>query len=136
MTTFKNTPLPYRTLTDSWPRAIPGATPVAAAEATRTIAGLQGLLRTLTTDVGAAELRERARIACQLHDELGQHLVLVRLKLGELRAAPPCQTQRLVDDLIDLVGQTAAAARSITFDLGQPEDGSLLFGKGRVTLRG
>lgn len=136
MTTLKNTPLPYRTPKGSWLGGVPRTTSAlsrsapapAAAEAARTIARLQCLLRALTTEVGAAELRERARIACQLHDDLGQHLVLVRLKLGELRAAPPCQTQRLVDDLVDLVGRTGATARSITFDLGQPAWHDGLFG--------
>ena len=82
----------------------------------------------MAAEVGAAEVRERERIACQLHDELGQRIVLVRLKLGELRAASTPDALRVIDELTELVGQTAAAARAVTFDLGQPAWHGGLFG--------
>lgn len=66
------------------------------------------------------QTRERERIACLLHDELGQHLVLIRLKLGEMRAAGGAASPRLVDDLTDLVTQFAQATRALTCDLTPP----------------
>jgi signal transduction histidine kinase len=124
----KPTPLLHRRTTPSWPGATALALPTFARarptttvdDAARTIRRLQGQLRTMTVDLGAAELRERERIACQLHDELGQSFVLVRLKLGELRHAEPCRTPALIDELTELVAQSAAAARATTFELGRP----------------
>ena len=115
-------------MTTSWPGASALALPafararpaMAVDDSARTIRRLQAQLRMMTVDLGAAEIRERERIACQLHDELGQRIVLVRLKLGELRRAGPCPTQVLVDEVTDLVAQTAAAARAATIDHGRP----------------
>jgi signal transduction histidine kinase len=97
-------------------------------DAARRIQRLERQLRTMAAEINAAEVRERERIACQLHDELGQRIVLVRLKLGELRAAAADDLPRLIDELTELVGLTAAAARAATFDLGQPAWHGGLFG--------
>ena len=70
--------------------------------------------------VRLAQARERERIACLLHDELGEHLVLIRLKLGEMRAAGGVATPRQLDDLTDLVGRFAQATRALTSDLAPP----------------
>jgi signal transduction histidine kinase len=101
---------------------------MAPANAARRIHRLEQQLRTMAAEVGAAEVRERERIACQLHDELGQRIVLVRLKLGELRAASTIDAPRVIDELAELVGQAAAAARAATFDLGRPAWQGGLFG--------
>ena len=135
MTLSKHTPSPQLPGTNSRPSRLALATlatarvsSAPAAEAARTIAWLHGHLRTMTAEVDTAERRERERIACQLHDELGHHLVLVRLKLGEVRAASPCEVQGLVGELTELIARTTAAARSITFDLGRPAWHDGLFG--------
>lgn len=77
-------------------------------------------LRTLAYEITVAEARERERIACGLHDDIGQLLVLARLKLGELREACSDDAAVLADDLLGLVGQAARATRSATFDLCSP----------------
>ncbi len=118
---FKSPSLSDRRPARSWPGG--GTT-----EATRALQRLQEQLQTMTTAIGAAELRERERIACRLHDELGQRIVLVRLKLGELRAAPAGDVLSLLDQLTQLVADTAATARAVTFDLGQPAWHGGLFG--------
>ena len=129
---FKNHPAPHRRMKTSWPVAAAIAPPVvlppAACDDARTIALLQGHLRAMTAEVAAAETRERERIACRLHDELGQHIVLVRLKLGELRAADTDAMTALIDELATLVARTAEAARAVTFELGRPAWQGGLFG--------
>lgn len=77
-------------------------------------------LRTLAYELTVAEARERARIACGLHDDLGQLLTGARLRLGELRQACQGPARALVDEVLGLVGQAAQSARSATFDLCSP----------------
>ena len=81
---------------------------------------VQRHLRTLAYEITVAEARERERIACGLHDDIGQLLVLARLKLGELREGTQGEVAALADDVIDLVAQAARATRSATFDLCSP----------------
>lgn len=77
-------------------------------------------LRALAYELTVAEARERARIACGLHDDLGQWLTLARLKLGELGPLVDGPAQALVGEVLHLVGQAAQSARSVTFDLCSP----------------
>ena len=83
-------------------------------------AGVLGLIQ----ELGAAEVRERERIARGLHDEIGQLLAMAVMKVSELRATPP-QTQgqtraRLIDDLGELLNQAVSATRNATFELSCP----------------
>jgi signal transduction histidine kinase len=79
-------------------------------------------LRALAYEVTVAEARERARIAAGLHDEIGQILTLVGLKLGELRKTTGLHATAagLVDEASVLVGQAVQATRSTTFELSCP----------------
>jgi signal transduction histidine kinase len=89
--------------------------------AKRTLRVSERKLRALAYEVTVAEARERARIAAGLHDEIGQILTLVRLKLGELREAGlQGMAAGLVDEASALVGQAAQATRSTTFELSCP----------------
>lgn len=76
-------------------------------------------LRTLAYEVTVAEARERERIALGLHDDIGQILAIIGLKLGELSALGDAQ-RALVDELRGLVSQAARATRSATFELSSP----------------
>jgi signal transduction histidine kinase len=128
---FKFHPAVSPHMTISWPggvAAAPAVRPGDSAEAARTIDCLAHQLRTMAAEVGTAEARERDRIACRLHDDLGQQIVLVRLKLGEVRAAEAQEIPALLEELSRLVAQTCAAVRSATFDLAEPAWDGGLFG--------
>jgi len=78
-------------------------------------------LRTLAYEVTLAEERERERIATGLHDDIGQVLAIVGLKLGELgEAADPAARAELVGELRGLVQQASRATRTATFELSCP----------------
>ena len=97
------------------------------AGAKRRILQLERQLEALAQDCRRAETRERERIACRLHDEVGQQIVLIRLKLGELAGAGRLAPERLLGELDLLAAQAAATTRALTFDLGaSPADAGLL----------
>jgi len=78
-------------------------------------------LRALAYEVTVAEARERERVAHGLHDDIGQSLALMMLKLGELgQAVAGGPEAALVNELRALVVQTSRATRSATFELSCP----------------
>lgn len=67
------------------------------------------------------EERERHLIAADLHDYVGQNLVILNFKLGALRkslSAP--EAARHVDELRDLILRTIEYTRSLTVELSPP----------------
>jgi PAS domain S-box-containing protein len=78
-------------------------------------------LRQLTNELSRVEARERQQIAVCLHDEVGQSLALLRLKLGGLAAtldAGPAQTAiaQIRGQLEEVIDQT----RTLVFELSPP----------------
>lgn len=76
-------------------------------------------------NVLAAREAERLRVARDLHDELGQHLLALRLELWRLAQTEeadgtPAPRQR-VRGLLPLVDETMAAVRRIAADLRPPD---------------
>ncbi len=78
-------------------------------------------LQALAFELAAAEARERERLADGLHDEVGQLLVLVRFKLGQLAAGPhSIGGDPVLQELRALLTQAAEATRRATFELRSP----------------
>ncbi|MCP3961141.1 MAG: PAS domain S-box protein [bacterium] len=81
----------------------------------------QEQLRRLTSELALAEERERRRISRGLHDQIGQTLALVQMKLGELRhEALDTDARTRTEELSELVDQSVQAIRSLTFELSSP----------------
>lgn len=81
--------------------------------------------RAILPSVLAAREAERLRMARELHDELGQHLLALKLELSRITRAgdgdgPPALRQR-VHGLLPLVDDTMAAVRRIAAGLRPPE---------------
>ena len=81
----------------------------------------QGQLASLAVELSVAEENERRRIASELHDQVGQNLILARIKLArlskELTGNISHQGFTEVNDLLD---QSVQDIRSLIFQLSPP----------------
>lgn len=78
-------------------------------------------LRALAAEVLMAEERERRRIATQVHDRIGQHLAVTRLKMGLLlKRRSSCCLLTELKELEGFVDQVIQDARSLTFEISPP----------------
>ncbi len=81
----------------------------------------QGQLRALTLELSLAEERERRQISVGLHDQIGQNLAMVKIKIGELQGSEPSSgSTRCLEEIRELIDQTMRATRSLMFDLSSP----------------
>ena len=94
--------------------------------------GLEEMVRNYERELHDAELamvslesrveeRERHLIAADLHDYVGQNLVLLQFRLGALQkslSAP--DALRVLEELRDIIGQTIQYTRSLTVELSPP----------------
>jgi len=66
--------------------------------------------------------QERRRLSRDLHDEIGHHLVVLKLYLGmisgELDQAPPARVREKLDEATGLVSQAIQSVRRLILDLG------------------
>jgi signal transduction histidine kinase len=66
--------------------------------------------------------QERRRLSRDLHDEIGHHLVVLKLYLGqisgELDQAPPARIREKLDEATGLVSQAIQSVRRLILDLG------------------
>ena len=66
--------------------------------------------------------QERQRLSRDLHDEIGHHLVVLKLYLGlivtELAKARPSRIREKLDEATDLVSQAIQSVRRLILDLG------------------
>jgi PAS domain S-box-containing protein len=74
-------------------------------------------LRTLSAQLTMTEERERRMLAQDLHDNLGQLLAVIKIKLSSLIAG---SLKSPVNQIIRLVDQAEQSARSITLQLSPP----------------
>ena len=78
-------------------------------------------LRSLASELSLTEERERRRIATELHDTIGQSLVISKIKLDALRtSAPSGDLATTLEEVCNSLDQTIQEAGSLTFDLSSP----------------
>jgi signal transduction histidine kinase len=78
-------------------------------------------LEQLSSELLAAEERERHRIADLVHDDLGQALYAARLKLSVLtRQLPDGELRVLSSELEELTGEALGRARDLSMQLSPP----------------
>ncbi len=81
----------------------------------------QQQLKSLASSLSLAEERERRRIAENLHDCIGQNLVVIKMRLGALQGLKFSNgVTSILKETKDLIGQTIQDLRSMTFELSPP----------------
>jgi len=81
----------------------------------------QQRLQSMSNALSMIEARERDRIAEELHDQVGQRLILGKIKLDSLASLlPPNQFDNEVDVLNNLLEQSVQDIRSLIFQLRPP----------------
>jgi PAS domain S-box-containing protein len=95
----------------------------------RQIVAYQDRLRSLASELGFAEERERRRIAAGLHDRVSQNLVLsqIRLKMLHDACGDPDQ-RRTLEEVMDVLARTETDTRELTFEICPPVLYELGFG--------
>jgi PAS domain S-box-containing protein len=80
----------------------------------------QARLRALAAQVAVAEERERRRIARGLHDEIGQSLALMKMRLGALRELASHDPEKATDleEIRGALDKAIVHIRGLTFELG------------------
>jgi PAS domain S-box-containing protein len=95
----------------------------------------QAKLRTLAVEVALAEEHERKRIASVLHDDIGQNLALLKLKLGFLGEMHSSIKKSVISaEGFDLIEQIIASTRTLTYGLVSPLLYELGFAEGIQNL--
>lgn len=74
-------------------------------------------LRSLAAEIAQTQEKERRQIADDLHDQIGQNLVLAKMKLGELDALLSGQFAGAIEQVRALVDQSIKDTRSLIRDL-------------------
>ncbi len=88
--------------------------------AERDIHSYQEQLRSLAAEVSLTEERERRRIAHDLHDHIGQLLVLAKMKLSSFHSTFGKQVAKPVGEINELVDNAIRYTRSLTAELSPP----------------
>ncbi|HEX2770358.1 MAG TPA: PAS domain S-box protein, partial [Geobacteraceae bacterium] len=80
-----------------------------------------GQLTSLTAELSLAEERERRRIATELHDQVGQTLILSKIKLDSLSRSLPSESfGKQIGEISKYLDQSIQEIRSLTFQLSPP----------------
>jgi signal transduction histidine kinase len=81
----------------------------------------QRRLEAVSLELSLAEERERDRIAGELHDQVGQRLILGKMKLNALASQlPSAQLERDAEQIERLLDQSLQDIRTLTFQLRPP----------------
>ncbi len=90
-------------------------------KAEQQILDYQAQLQNLAAELSLAEEQERRRISIGLHDDVGQTLALVKVKLSTLQKSDPSvRSAQLIKEIHELIDQTMQSMRSLTFELSSP----------------
>lgn len=74
----------------------------------------------LVAELGKARETERQKIANDLHDQIGQNLVLAIMKLGSLERSVAKNQVTMVHEIHQLINEVIGETRSLVFDLYPP----------------
>lgn len=74
-------------------------------------------LRNLAAEISLTQEKERRQIADDLHDHIGQNLILAKMKLGELISLLPDQSSASMEQVRTLLDQSIRDTRSLIGDL-------------------
>jgi len=74
-------------------------------------------LRNLAAEISLTQEKERRQIADDLHDHIGQNLVLAKMKMGELNALLPVEYSASIEQVRSLLDQSLQDTRSLIRDL-------------------
>ena len=78
-------------------------------------------LRSLASQLSLTEERERRRLATQLHDHIGQSLIISKAKLDEQRTSDvPSELAKVLEEVCEYLSQVIQDTRTLTFDLSPP----------------
>jgi PAS domain S-box-containing protein len=81
----------------------------------------QRLLQAMSLELAMAEERERDRIAGELHDQVGQRLILAKMKLDALTSCLEAHPlEQTAADVVTLLEQSIQDTRSLTFQIRPP----------------
>jgi signal transduction histidine kinase len=92
---------------------------------------LDQVTKFLAAELGRVRDKERQKIAEDLHDHIGQNLVLAKMKLGVLNSSLGNEHSALIAGISDLISHTIEDTRSLIHEL-HPEWRSELSLKGAV----
>lgn len=78
-------------------------------------------LRLLASELSSTEERERRRLASYLHDTIGQTLAFSKMKIRLLqKSSTPHELDSRLQEIRDLIDQSIADTRSLTYELSPP----------------
>jgi two-component system, NarL family, sensor histidine kinase UhpB len=78
---------------------------------------LEPTVRSLAAELGRVRDKERQKIADDLHDHVGQNLVLAKMKLDSLKGTLGAEQVALVSRISDLIADTIKDTRSLIHEL-------------------
>ena len=78
---------------------------------------LDPIVRSLAAELGRVRDKERQKIADDLHDHVGQNLVLAKMKLDMLKSLSGGEHAALVEQISDLIRDTIKDTRSLIHEL-------------------
>ncbi len=85
------------------------------------IKAYQQNLRSMASELNLAEEKERRRIACDLHDDLGQSLAMARIKISSIKNENV--SEKVMEELVEMEKHVTHAiknSRSLTYELSPP----------------
>jgi PAS domain S-box-containing protein len=90
-------------------------------QAEKKLLDYQAQLKSLASQLSLSEEHERRRLATDLHDRIGQSLVISKIKLDQLRESESSdEFTKALEEVCNCLGQVIQDTRVLTFDLSSP----------------